>query len=295
MPSGPVEWTRDALPAGSYVAAIGGTAANDVWAVGNGIFHYDGATWSDALPPHHQPVGLGAISVVARDDVWAVGGNGLVAHFDGKTWTLDRPDVTRVSPTMASHYDLLDVSAWAGEVWVSASRADYYRFDGKTWSAVHAVRSMQMFWGSSPHDVWLPGGVAAHFDGKAWSSMPQFPRTVGRSVHGTSASDVWMVGWVGPPRDKVGSVTHFDGATWTEVPMPAETRLLWTVYAARADEAYAVGDDGTAVVWNGKSWRTTVTGLSPGDASTLLAIYSPGGGVAFASGDSLGAFVLHKH
>ena len=125
-PTGPVEWTAEPLPAKGNVEinALGGTSASDVWAVGFGIFHFDGSTWSDAAPVRGAGTAFNAISVVARDDVWAVGVNGRVAHYDGKAWSVEQIEVARVStdPAIKGYYDLLAVAAWPGEVWVTASR-----------------------------------------------------------------------------------------------------------------------------------------------------------------------------
>lgn len=75
--------------------AIGGTAPDDVWAVGFQwsreaeaalVEHWDGKAWSKvALPTlpgnsHH----LFGVAAVSREDVWAVGD--VVLHWDGREW-----------------------------------------------------------------------------------------------------------------------------------------------------------------------------------------------------------------
>ncbi|HEX5043642.1 MAG TPA: fibronectin type III domain-containing protein [Candidatus Polarisedimenticolaceae bacterium] len=96
------------------LTGVSGTAAHDVWAVGDGrgIFsnqlfatlrHWDGKRWtericragSDSNPPDGYEGGgpdayLTGISAAAADDVWAVGVRGsgpMVLHWDGSAWT----------------------------------------------------------------------------------------------------------------------------------------------------------------------------------------------------------------
>ncbi len=286
-PQGPVEWVADALPAKDVmVNGLDGSGPRDVWAVGSGIFHFDGERWFDATPPDLKGYGtaLNAVAVVARDDVWAVGVNGRLAHFDGTTWRAEQLVAARVShdPHIRGHFDLIDVEAWPGEVWVTTAAKDYLRFDGKAWSKVPVPlgRSVQQLWGSSPKDVWLPGGRVARFDGTRWDDSVVLPVSL-REVHGSAPNDVWLVGWEGGHKDDVGATFHFDGRGFTRKGLPDGTTLLWAVHSAGPREAYAVGRAGWAVAWDGTRWRPSPTGTS----KLLRAVYSPGGGVAFAAGD----------
>lgn len=176
------------------MSAIGGTSADDVWAVGVAIHHCDGKTWS-SVPVAGQRGTLSSISVVTKDDIWAAGFYGYVAHFDGKVWTGQRLDVARVStdPAAVGWFDLLDVVAWPNEVWVAPSRPNYYRFDGARWSAVPGPFNIQSFWGTGPRDVWTPSGsMTTHFDGTQWCARPRLrPR---RSAQCTARRRT-MSGW----------------------------------------------------------------------------------------------------
>ena len=301
-PPGPVEWVADRLPTSDdkiVINAIGGTGPDDVWAVGWGIFHWDGLAWTRVDPPELRGYGtaLNALSVVARDNVWAVGVNGRVAHFDGTTWHGEQIDVAAVStdPANRSYYDLLGVAAWPDGVWVTASKTGHYYYDTTTkrWTVVPdselGNRTQQQVWGIDPRDVWLAG--PAHFDGTGWDQSTVHPAAGLREVHGSARDDVWQVGWLGGNhKDDIGAAYHYDGRLWSQSPLPEGTPLLWDVYAASRTEAYAVGGHGWTVVWNGSSWRASAAGVQ----GELRAVYSPGGGVAFAGGD-IGPVVLrHK-
>lgn len=291
----PAEWVFDSFADGAtgeeVVSAIGGTSADDVWAVGVAIHHFDGKTWS-SVPVAGQRGTLSSISVVTKDDIWAAGFYGYVAHFDGKVWTGQRLDVARVStdPAAAGWFDLLDVVAWPNEVWVAPSRPNYYRFDGARWSAVPGPFNIQSFWGTGPRDVWTPSGsMPTHFDGTQWVRAPAIASTAVRAVHGTAKDDVWMVGWDGSHKDNRGSIRHFDGGTWTPSKLPPHTPLLWGVHAAARDEAYAVGNDGEALVFDGTAWRSSPTGTR----GILKKVWAAPGEHAFAVG-LIGSGVLRK-
>ena len=297
-PPGPTEWVADRLPGGApdmQLRAIGGTSSTDVWAVGWGLYHYDGKGWTDTTPPDLSGYGtaMRALSVVARDDVWAVGVNGRVAHFDGTTWHGEQLDVARVSktPDVKGYFDLIDVVAWAGEVWVTASSSEYYRFDRKSWTVVPVPevrpRTFQQIWGASPKDVWSVGGRMDHFDGARWDTSTILPAGL-RKAHGSAADDVWAAGWKGNHKDDNGALFHFDGARWTESPLPPEVPLLWSVRAHGKNSAYAVGQHGWALEWNGSTWRPSPTGVK----ETLLDVYVTDG-AAFAVGE-IGPYVLRR-
>jgi hypothetical protein len=75
------------------------------------------------------------------------------------------------------------------------------------------------------------------------------------SVAGSSDSDLWALG--GRPGD--GAMQHFDGTAWSPVALPEGTPLMDWVHVWAADSALAVGDLGTALVYDGQTWRAEAT------------------------------------
>src|SRR5207249_2574900 len=70
------------------VIALSGTAADDVWAVGAGIAHWDGKAWRPVDVGGAGGSGAMAVFARARDDVWIGGGwEAPLRHFDGARWT----------------------------------------------------------------------------------------------------------------------------------------------------------------------------------------------------------------
>lgn len=76
-------------------------------------------------------------------------------------------------------------------------------------------------------------------------------------VWGSAPDDVYVVG--GTP--DVGVVYHFDGDDWSAVTIPQVSLLVW-VFGFGSDNVIAVGEDGSALQFDGAMWRTLDTGVS---------------------------------
>ena len=86
-------WSVVSSPDNGSLTGVSVVAANDVWAVGNGVEHWDGAVWSMVTTPN---VGtLHGVKALSANDAWAVGDSGFL-HWDGVTWTLVNGPVTGV-------------------------------------------------------------------------------------------------------------------------------------------------------------------------------------------------------
>jgi hypothetical protein len=98
-------WRAESLPiAIERIAAMWGSAANDVYAVGarGAILRSTGdGTWQVVRQPQATPASLEAVWGTNATDVYAVGTNGLILHSAdrGKTWT---PRASNVQYTLSS-------------------------------------------------------------------------------------------------------------------------------------------------------------------------------------------------
>lgn len=79
---------------GATLFKVWGSAADDLWISGEGgtMLHRDAATFTDHSAELATPSSVLTVHGCARDDVWAVAGQGLY-RFDGAAWTR-RTDVT---------------------------------------------------------------------------------------------------------------------------------------------------------------------------------------------------------
>src|SRR5215472_8918878 len=89
------------------------------------------------------------------------------------------------------------------------------------------------------------------------------------AISGTSATDLWAVGWFKHDGIDQTLIEHFDGNNWTIVPSPNNPKYpvdaLYSVSADSSSDAWAVGrmrgncncDDSVrplALHWNGSAW-----------------------------------------
>jgi hypothetical protein len=148
----------------NMLGGVTGSAADDVWAVGeatNGspsakrrplVEHWNGTAWSLVPTPDlTNSAGLSGVTEVTPTDVWAVGWRSqgqhtatLAEHWDGSTWT-----VVPTPSRPGQDTGMRAISAASStEVWMAGSSAPFskpaaYRpvgelWDGTSWSAVAA-------------------------------------------------------------------------------------------------------------------------------------------------------------
>ena len=205
--------------------------------------------WSDIqrfyLVPSGPPVTskdlLGVWSVSATN-VWAVGADGTILHYDG-TWTAD------LSPTTQR----LE-SVWAagdGTAWAVGSAGTIVRRSGGSWaaSASSITTDLRGVWASGSNDAWAVGdlGRILHWNGAAWSVHHDRLAGTLHAVWGSGPSDVWVVG-AGrePDNDYAALILHWDGTSWSEsyVCNPEGTRFAAGGYVAVLDDVWGVAGGG---------------------------------------------------
>jgi hypothetical protein len=203
--SGVIRWQGSAwtdVPFGSVtvsggVQAIFGLSATDVWAGGgiNGeMLHWNGTGWTKYIT---QVVEVKSIWGAATDDVYVVGEFG-VSHWDGRTFT-------EVTLPNAAKPDVV----WgfnAHDIWAVGSFETLLHYDGVRWTEMTTDVDHVSIWGAAPNDVWAGGenGEISHWDGSSWSESMLGVTKHLNAIHGSSAADVWMVGY--DIRDRVGLV-----------------------------------------------------------------------------------------
>jgi hypothetical protein len=252
------------------VLALDGASSRDVWGIGLGheALHWDGIRWSTVplADPGTRYWHLEAVSVVAPDDVWAVGntatgssGGSLVEHWDGSGWNVVEAPSPAPEPLTADSYPSL--------------------------SAVDALGPTEA-WATGQTENVAPVGqsntVALQWDGTAWTRTPTPDVAAQDGVYGhllgvaaTGPEDAWAVGIAADRPGMFGGgdralIEHWDGHRWTVIEtLPADSRLVQAV-ALATDEAWAVGSTGFSgtfrpliVRWDGIRWsevETNVTG-----------------------------------
>ena len=201
----------------------------------------DGA-WSPGSP---AIVGeLSGVSALSPSSAWAVGIDGVILRWNGKTWSEVK------SPT--PHIAVLEA--------VSARSKD------DAWAVGFYTRSLSS---QSNHSF------IVHWNGKAWSiTKSPVMGAIGTQLTGVaavSATDAWAVGTYCPnycynsEQKSQALILRWDGARWIKVKAPspcAGMNFLHSVTASSATAAWAAGEcDGQngsirplLLRWNGKSW-----------------------------------------
>jgi hypothetical protein len=253
--------------------AVWGTGPSDVWVAGGTTYtfdsqprlaHFDGTLW--AVTELDGTGTLSALWGAASNDVWTVGTNGLVAHFDGAAWTTAMNDTTV--------WEAITGSA-ADDVWVVGDAGKTMHWDGAAWTAVSspATEALTGVWEAARTDVYaITGKMMIHWDGTAWSTVPLTNPPDLRGIWGSGPGDIWVVGcagrvhfdgtawtsdlkafaaadecadalWGSGPSDVISvgaQTTHFDGTAWGVYPAgPGEAK--WSIWGSSAKDVWAVG------------------------------------------------------
>src|SRR5437867_1758711 len=138
-----------------WFEAVGGTSANDVYAVESSIiWHYDGRRW--APQGRISDPFLNSIWAPERNDAyfaWSSPDGGLtgkVYHFDGSAWR-----VVATAPAALQ-------SVWGtsgSDVYAVGRLGTILHYDGGTWRSVLSTGQwydwLEGIWGSSPQDVYV--------------------------------------------------------------------------------------------------------------------------------------------
>ena len=201
--------------------------------------------------------------------VIAVGAEGTVLRFDGKSWTrvpLDsKPHLTGVWGTSLAN------------LFVSGDGGVMLRHDGSTWTPMPtgATTNLDAVWGSSDRDVFAvsdEGGLILHYDGTQWSRMTSGTTTALFGVWGSGPADVFAVGME-------GTILRYDGRAWTAL-ASGVSEVLLGVWGSSASDVFAVGANGTILHYDGRTW----TPMASGTRATLVRLWGSGPRDVFASG-----------
>ena len=165
---------------------------------------------------------------------WRMGENGPGAGDGGD----DGTDDTAGGPT-----DPPDTSTGLPGEWVLEAMAS------------PTTKDLTAVWGSAADDVFAVGedGIIVHYDGAAWSVVDHGVAGVGNlhAVAGAASDRVWATG-------ANRKMLHFDGSEWWSQNTPFEPPEGSGAYRGLCvideNDAYAVGEDETIIVYDDWGW-----------------------------------------
>lgn len=227
----------------------------------------------DPLPP---PYDLHGAWGTGPADVWLVGDNGTVLHWDGERL------IAPVSPT---RQPLLAVMGTGPrDVWAVGAQGTALHFDGAGWTQVDVgtTANLGAVWASAPDDVWVgqpDGPLLLRWDGRRWSRDTS-SGAAWTYLFGTGPADVFAVG------NAAGKslLQRWDGRRWSPMALGATTTgdqkigplwgtspssvwsgcydgilrydgLSWSRQQAPIGEPAALWGSGPDDLWVGTSWR----------------------------------------
>ncbi len=228
---------------------------------------------------------LYAVTVLAPDDIWAVGlwractdcapfentqEYSLVMHYDGSAWAV-APSPSPVNPVGDARVSLADVDAVSPDLIYAAGS---YNFS----------------------TILSPDTFVLRWDGSSWSQLAS-PGQSGfgasgyllEAVHAVNAENVWFGGQFPGPyigvTDPIPVAMRYDGNDFEVMPLPRIPTVIAAhrvraMDASGADDVWAVGAAGGGGVavgvnyvarWDGSSWAHMPT-PSPGFGENLYAV-----------------------
>jgi len=229
----------------------------------------DISLWSMFRGPMPGGVSLRDVDASGPDDVWAVGAQGKILHYDGVRWSFYQGSVTDL--------DLNAVAITTGSSgWAVGADGVVVRYhNGQWYNTVHLT-------GYDLYGVAFDGGgtgfavgdhgVIFRYDGQSWRDVSLAGVTADlRDVATAEGGTAWAVG-------DAGTVLYYDGGRWRKVAVPTPERLHGV--ALGGGGVYAVGDDGVILYNGGASWRVV-----PAPATASLQGLDAANDAAFACGN----------
>lgn len=277
-------WRWDGTPGGWLVSPPGATATlrgvqilnpNEAIAVGDADSRtrWNGATWTPEGGVVIATADWRSVFATASNDEWivgsAVGAVASIAHWNGVAWTAFAPPNVPVAVNLNSIQMLSSSDGWA----VGQGGA-IIRWDGSSWksiaSPVASPNNLRSVWLASPADGWAVGDAAFpvlsqifRWDGANWDLYQTSPvASQLNAIHGTDTTNVFAVGNSPGAGSPPAIVRWTGGPAWTNI-SPAGVALglnLYGVFVVNPSLAFAVGDTGTMLRWDGTLWASILSG-----------------------------------
>jgi photosystem II stability/assembly factor-like uncharacterized protein len=291
----------------------------NAWAVGDDatILHWDKNNWVETAVPDgiSNDDDFYQVLFVNETNGWIVGESddkGIILHYDGTKWSLWNDITYSVSTSQNDMHPMngfdngfygiaFDKTGTVG--WIVGEEGIILRFDGAKWVGVNSptdesLQSVSMVEGNSSL-AWACGddGTLLMWSGASWTKL-----NTGTSLD-LEAIDMAdeMSGWaVGGDEDR-GIILSANGTSWSQWTKisfdsmdgvganSSSDEILADINdlnLADANHAWAVGDDGTLLSWNGSLWTETKTDTTKDlDGVFMLHVSSGPTDVIWAVGD----------
>jgi hypothetical protein len=220
---------------------------NEAWALGSaGLAHYDGTQWSSMTPPISGL--LSAIWGRAANDLWIASATGLIAHWNGSSWT--------GQPAPVAAYN--GMSGTATDAFAVGDLGQVAHYDGASWATENSNTA------NDAEDTKALGGeiyaVGEHATllhrnaaGNWTATATVVPDRWLRDILPLSANNMYVVG-------EFASVYHYTGSWNLDGIVLPTTIELWSIWGDAPDNVWVCGDQGEVLHFDGTAWSEPPSG-----------------------------------
>lgn len=280
----------------TYLQDVVAISENDVWAVGDDgqgmlAMHWNGSQWSIASNPNVPSIysSLSAVAAVASNDVWAVGSyqdidqtsgehrsTTLVLHWNGEEWSIV------ASPNAGNFGNLLVGMAAisANDVWAVGSFGKSVTIPTPD-KLIENRTALPV--SNNPDKMIITQTLIEHWDGNAWSIVPNLETAFDSSLVGVTAvssNNIWGVGYrytENTDKSMDQLLAHWDGTSWSIVPGPhiGSWNQLQALASISPDIIWAVGivsHEGSRAPLIARYSKTCATPVSTPLAETTVSV-----------------------
>jgi len=300
----------------SSLSDVWGSSSADVYAVGRigrsdsidyNAIHFDGQTWTPfyilftSNPVTIGPPQLFGLYGFSKDDIWAVGVGGIVAHWDGMKWTTICLGIGDNCSSLLSRGEQL-TAIWgtsSKDLFAVGDKGVIVHYDGQKWTKMESGTDLTFYdvWGSSSKDVYAVAmdffsarWVVVHYDGSLWQPVAVDPTPLNRpgGVWGIAKNNLYIAS---------DFVFRFDGAQWKRLRVPNTLYNMGGVEGSAANDIFVVGSFGVVLHWNGAAWRRYDELLKPEGGRLLRRIWMNENGqeVFIVGSGQIEGVILHGH
>ena len=203
-------WVEVQTGINANIEVVKMVSANDGWAIGSAVYHYDGTHWRQVNVnlPESPSLSVDAIDVIAPNNIWLAGmyrdDQGLILHYDGYLWMPQRiPALANMGMVNITGIAMIS----ADEGWAVGTATGYADNNGNSSQT----------------------GLVLHYSKGAWQLTQTIPHSDLRTIAMGSATDGWFGGEkqerntqfpaIGPTWEKPTLWRYSDGR-WAEVAVP---------------------------------------------------------------------------
>jgi hypothetical protein len=255
-------------------------AADDIYAAGDSVLHFEGSVWRETSPQASGFLGVRSMAGRAADDVYALAqleGAPIVARWDGAAWSSYAAFVGM--PVSAIAVSPSELYAVGGNL--AGGKVGRYNPATGNVEVIHSTGTqLQAAWAPDDTHLWVAGfgGQIEHLVGTTWTATNSGVGTRLTALWGVADDDVWAVG-------DTGTLLHWDGSAWSAIGTGLAN--LATVWGTSSTDVWVMGDAGVAWHWDGASWLL----VSTSSVASVSAMGGTGPKDIFAAGG--GGTILH--